>query len=382
MNRKCTLRKDGRYTITLPLSTGKKFVYGSSMEECIKNATYLEWLDKSSMPSHKYSFGVVYVRWFSLKMKEVKPQTADRIEVTYNKYFKDSDIVYKDMRKIDNLYVVDFIVDILDKYSITKKEYGRILQILVGVYDFCIDFLRLKDCLNWERIKKNIPKSKFVVNEKNEVAISDDVVTLFSDLFLNNPDCVNKPCATALLFCNFFIGLRIGELACLEWSLIDFDKKVVYIRHTETKYHARDEHGNRLGYMMYCRDGSTKTLHGVRTVPLCDVAILILKWIQEYQQSKGYETNYVAYDGNDVVMVRSLDRTLRKICNELKIDEINSHLLRKTLATRLHYNGVPTKEIAKLLGHSDISTTERNYILYMDDNYDSIRDNISNVYAV
>lgn len=334
---------------------------------------------KVKVDKSQYKFSNVYLKWFLFKSKEIKPQSADRIECTYNKRFRSSDIADMDIRTFDNFTVVNFFLDCING-GITKKEYSRILQVFVGVYNFAVDFLCVPDNLSWERIKKNIPRNRFVVNDKKEFALSENTFNSFSTVFLDDMELVDKPCATALLFCNFFLGLRIGELACLEWSNVDFENRLLYIWHTETKYHERDSYGNRTGRMIYDREATTKTLAGIRTVPLCEYAVLILKQIWSYQQAHGYESTYVGYDGTDCVMVRSLDRTLRKLCKEMNLPEFNSHLIRKTLVTRLHYAGVPTREISNFVGHSDISTTERNYIINMPDNYDYLRNSISALY--
>lgn len=43
-------------------------------------------------------------------------------------------------------------------------------------------------------------------------------------------------------------------------------------------------------------------------------------------------------------------------------------MIRKTFATMLHASGMPTRYISDLLGHSEMVTTERNYILTYKDN--------------
>lgn len=50
----------------------------------------------------------------------------------------------------------------------------------------------------------------------------------------------------------------------------------------------------------------------------------------------------------------------------------NTHMIRKTFATMLHESGMPTRYISDLMGHSDMVTTERNYILSYRDNYNTL----------
>ena len=51
------------------------------------------------------------------------------------------------------------------------------------------------------------------------------------------------------------------------------------------------------------------------------------------------------------------------------MDYFNSHKIRKTFASTLHDNGVPTRVISDLMGHSLLSTTENCYILSRSENY-------------
>ena len=85
----------------------------------------------------------------------------------------------------------------------------------------------------------------------------------------------------------------------------------------------------------------------------------IYRKILEHHRIQKYDSPYLAYDGKDTILVRSLDRTLRRLCLLCDVDYFNSHAIRKTFATMLHFNGVPTSVISDLMGHSEIGTTEK-----------------------
>ena len=57
----------------------------------------------------QYYFGNVYLKWFLFKSKEIKPQSADRIECTYNKRFRTTDIVDMDIRTLVKFYYTLFL---------------------------------------------------------------------------------------------------------------------------------------------------------------------------------------------------------------------------------------------------------------------------------
>ena len=171
---------------------------------------------------------------------------------------------------------------------------------------------------------------------------------------------------------NFFLGLRVGELASLTWQDVDMGSKVIRICKTETKAYKRDENGERCGAMVYQVVEDVKTVYSVREIPLLPEVIYILEKLQEHHARCGYKSQYLAYDGRDTILVRSLDRTLRKLCRYSDVKYFNTHMIRKTFATMLHESGMPTRYISDLLGHSEMVTTERNYILSYRDNYNTL----------
>ena len=356
------------------LSEGRKAVYGSSEDEVVELALRLEEEERDYLERIKFTFYNVYHHWFMLKLKEIKPQSADRIEVTYNKYFKNQALDLMDLRALDTYFCVNWFLDLLNAAAITYKEYQRIMQLFEGVYSFAVDCFGMDETVSWERVKRNIPRNKFLVSQKKEYAVPEQTVNSISKAVKNDLLSFARPSASALLYCNFYLGMRIGELASFKWSDVDFEKKVVYVRTAETKAHERDEDGNRTGRMVYVRDDVTKTPAGKRTIVLVQEAYDILKLIKQYQAAMGYDSEYVAYDGVETVaLVRSLDRTLRKMTRDLEIPSFNSHKIRKTLATKLHNGGMSTREIADILGHSDLATTERNYIISLEENLELMR---------
>lgn len=170
-----------------------------------------------------------------------------------------------------------------------------------------------------------------------------------------------KQSACLLLLANFYMGLRVGELAALTWSDIDFDKKRLCVSKTEVKSYCRDDEGNRTYLRLEVSD--PKTVKSVRTVPLCDKAVAMLRLINQHHKKMGYDVEKVLYDGTDIAGIRNLERTLGRLCELAEVPVFNTHMIRKTVATKMHFSGMPSRVIADMLGHADISTTERCYIL-------------------
>ncbi len=180
---------------------------------------------------------------------------------------------------------------------------------------------------------------------------------------------------------NFFLGLRIGELSALQFSDFDFSKGLLRIRRTDTKYFSRDGDDKRSGSMVYVTTHDLKTANARREIPISPQAAYFFGLIKDRHLRKCYKSDFLCYEGMDTVRIRALDRVLRKMCALAGIPQFNSHLIRKTFASRLHDGGMSSKSVGALLGHADISTTERAYILARSDKADEYRRSISNLYS-
>lgn len=326
-------------------------------------------------PRQEVTFREVYERWFLMKLKVIKPQSCDRLECTYNRYYAGTGFSHTYVSQINERILSDFLTSvILGMGGVTLKEYRRIYQIannvMVYAKDLKIGGARL---LDWDVVKRYVPEGKFSVNSHKYFAVPRQDVERLLDCVLNRKIYPLKQSACLCLVLNFFLGLRVGELASLTWSDIDGSRNVVRISKTEIKTHSRDSSGRRCGSMVYQVVEDTKTFHSTREVPLLPAAHYILRELRAHHAQCGYQcggdaSRYLAFDGGTGILVRSLDRTLRRLCFLSGVNYFNTHAIRKTFATMLHASGMPTRYISDILGHSEMHTTERSYILGYEDN--------------
>ncbi len=321
------------------------------------------------------TFQDAYKLWFKMKMHFQKSSTIDRIEVTYNRYYANKAISSMFMSKISDKDIIYFLMQcILDNKCITYKELGRVMQIIKGISDYTRDIGKGGTPLHdWEKIKRNLPLDSLDSGIKKDFAIPRSDVNLLVRKVLYENIYPNKRNTCLCLIMNFYLGLRIGELAALTFSDFDFDRGVVKIYKTESKSYNRTDDGERIGTMVYKVRDTCKTVYSVREIPLLPEVIFIYQRIKAHHEAMRYDSPYLSYDGADCVLVRQLDRTLRRLCDLCEINYFNSHEIRKTFATMLHFNNVPTRVISDLMGHSEIGTTENCYILSYNKNYEQYR---------
>ena len=320
------------------------------------------------------TFEEIYKQWFLMKINVIKAQSCDRIEVTYNRYYAGSWFVKQNVSALDEAAVIRFLTGVIVGWgNITTKEFARIYQIVNNVLVYA-RFLELGGVrlFDWDMIKRYVPEGKIVQDLHKDFAVPKADIERLLHLVIEQDVYPRKRSACLCLVMNFFLGLRVGELASLTWQDVDMSGKVIRICKTETKAYKRDENGERCGAMVYQVVEDVKTVYSVREIPLLPEVIYILEKLQEHHARCGYKSQYLAYDGRDTILVRSLDRTLRKLCRYCDVKYFNTHMIRKTFATMLHESGMPTRYISDLLGHSEMVTTERNYILSYRDNYNTL----------
>lgn len=339
----------------------------------------------TDVPADKQvSFKLVYDGWFLTKINAIKPQSVDRIECTYNKYYVNNAITDMPVHQLNEVYIYQFLNDILIKYkNITQKEFNRIYQIINNSMQYAYECnIGYAKPINWAVVKRYIAEGNIKKNTKVEHCISSTDRTAIINAVLNDNIYPEKRSASLCVCLNFYLGLRIGELASVTWNDVDFTERKLYVHTTQTKSYARDDSGNRIGVISYHDQDTTKTPHGVRYIPLVNEAVYILLKLKEYHTQQGYEDKHIAYDGTDTILSKSLERTIARLNELCDVLPFNSHLIRKTFATTLHENGVPTKIISDLMGHAEIRTTEKFYIISSGNDITYLRDMIQEALRV
>lgn len=300
-----------------------------------------------------------------MKLRTIREQSCDRIECTYNRYYKGSFIEFFPVSDISEKVVIRFLSDIVVGLGgVSYKEFGRIYQVINNVLVYAKDMqLGGARLLDWSMIKRYVPEGSLLPDGHQYFAVPRADVEKMLQLVLVRRIYPLKQSACMCLMLNFYLGLRVGELASLTWQDIDLRRRMVRIHKTEIKSCSRDEEGNRCSTMTYKVVEDVKTYSSFREVPLLPEAVYIIRKLQQHHRRCRYQSIFLAYDGKECILVRSLDRTLRRLCTLCGVNYFSSHCIRKTFATMLSAAGMPTRYIADLLGHSDMRVTERNYIL-------------------
>ena len=189
-----------------------------------------------------------------------------------------------------------------------------------------------------------------------------------------------------------YTGMRTGEVCSLTWDDIDFENGIINVKHT---VYDKPDDGRGRWYM-----GTTKTKNRTRQIymsPTLYQALMNFKKKQQYLK-KLYGSNYITYYFEDIIgkngkliekrIIENTGNILhmnnanlvftrpngkyvgRNILNypfkiihkELGIKDCRFYDLRGSYATTNLRNGVEIRDVANILGHKYIETTENFYI--------------------
>jgi integrase len=133
-------------------------------------------------------------------------------------------------------------------------------------------------------------------------------------------------------------GLRQGEIRGLQWTSIDWQNRIMTVRHTWYDYK----------HVLVSPKGNRE-----RHIPF-DAEMYELLYPDRKQSGFVFLSPY----GEPYTCHRLIDE-LAKVCRKAHIRKIGWHALRHTFATSLTSRSVPLPIVQTLLGHSTITTTMR-----------------------
>ena len=154
----------------------------------------------------------------------------------------------------------------------------------------------------------------------------------------------------------FVTGMRVGEVVALQRSDIDLNSLSISINKTERRY----KNLNGKYELIITRP---KTNASYRTVYVPQNLKLVLSQLL----SLSADAEYLISEDDKRLSANAIRMRLRKVCKKLGIKNKSPHKCRKTFASMLLDSEISKAVIIDIMGHTDISTTEKHYHRDRDD---------------
>ena len=146
-------------------------------------------------------------------------------------------------------------------------------------------------------------------------------------------------------------GMRIGEVCALKWDDIDFNHKIITVKHTVGRIYNCEL---KLTEKIY---SSPKTQNSYREIPISKQLFQSLKVVRKISNSP-----FVVGLSTHSKEPRAYRDYFSRLLNRLGIPKITFHGLRHTFATRCIESQCDYKTVSTLLGHSNVATTLNLYV--------------------
>ena len=400
-----TIQKRGKYyqyKFEVAKVDGKrKFINKSGFgtkDEAIKagNIAYTEYLNTGLVFKEKeISFSDYLDYWYENYCEvNLKYNTRRTYKTIMDKYLKPEIGKYR-LSSLTSVKLNSFIAELCNKYNFKKAYYNNILKVLKNCFRIATDvygFIRYNPALTLKlpKIEDSNDFQKHLYN-KNEINM---ILERFKD----------DDAFTCAFITSCFTGMRTGEVCSLTWEDIDFKNRVINVKHT---VYDKPDDGKGRWYI-----GTTKTKQGTRQINMSITlynALINYKKKQQYLK-KVFGSEYYTYHFEDVLnkygkvmeqrivqnkgnilQIKKADMVFtrpngkfvgRNILNypfkiihkELGIKNCRFYDLRGSYATINLRNGTEIRDVADILGHKYIETTENFYISSTDENKKNVSD--------
>jgi len=290
--------------------------------------------------------------------RELKRQDID-LAAFCNDFYMPHAMSFKKTWKNDEYMINHRIIPVLGKLRLSTitirditnfhaKEKERNTATTANHY-----LILLKRMLNlavkWGLLEKSpaAGMEKFNQNPPRERYLSKEELPRFLKALDGQEDQLSMSAIKLLLF----TGCRKGEILSLRWDQIRLEEGRLYLPIT--------------------KNGQS------RSVILNANARAVLESLMEHRDD-GAEYVFPPGAGSKRPHLGDLRKPFRNVCIAAKIDGLRIHDLRHSFATLAVMSSASLYDIQKLLGHSDISMTQR-YAHMVDDNLKRATDNVSEV---
>lgn len=335
-------RKDGRWTASITLETGKrKSFYGKTRKEVADKLDQARYEQKQGIlatgPQQK--FKDYLLQWFEEVQKPIlRPSSIERYERDINNHI---------LPALGHIQLQKLTAQQLQSFYNRKRKDGYAPESIITMHK--VIHKSLENAVKWRLIPRNV--SDDVALPKHEAEREAQVFTMKQVRHLL--DIAQGHRLEAMIVLLLDTGMRHGEITALRWDDVDLDKKTLYIHRTVSRL--------KQGHI----EGETKTASSERTIILSPSVIPVLQAHRNRQEkmkhhagAKWREMNLVFPSKTGGYLAQGSNRkSFYHLLDIAELPRIHIHELRHTAITLMQEMGLNQKAIQERVGHATMSMT-------------------------
>ena len=340
---KLSLRKDGRYLITIKdVATGKrKYFYGKTQNEALEKLLNYK-TQKEKMEAMGCEFSELSNMWWEEIEETLGVQSRRGYLWAKNK--ADEKFGDRFVKEITAREITKYLQEFAHN-GYAQKTIQKARLVLNLIFKFGLELGMLD---NNPTTSAKMPKGL----EKNKV---EAATTEEETIIKETKDCWLFP------FFALYTGMRKGEILALQWKDINFENNTIKVYKSV----------GHLGNEPFLK--TTKTKAGTRLVPL-------LKPLKErLLELERNQDDFIFCDEEKNLLTNRKYITLYNKFKEQTGVKCTAHQLRHSFATNAHDWGLDMKDIQTILGHKQISTTMDIYTDFRDKRVEVIADKLNDM---
>lgn len=342
-------RKDGRYEgrvlhgKTVYQKPKYIYVYGKTLKEVKEKMRSLKEAEETEENSSMTLIRDCAREWMEKKRGQWKPTTYDAYRRLVDRYV---------IPVLGNYRAEEVTTGVLEAFlKEVRKLSGKKLTEAYQKY-ICSLVRQIVEFAS-EQEKKPIPLPalpEFQIKKRNTQLPSDREFEILKNFLVAH---VEDETSLGILLA-MYTGIRIGELCALRWKDVNLENGYLTISSNLQRVRIyQDEAGKKT---QVCAQ-MPKTLQSIRTVPLPDSLVQILK-----SRSREPEAYLIPGKKKEWMDVRTLQYRFTSILRKCGIEPFRFHMLRHAFASRCIWQGCDIKSLSEVLGHSSVQITMDIYV--------------------
>ena len=321
----------------------------------------------SARGQKQYTIEALYPKYLKWKSEEnVTGKTIQIREQNWRTYYKDTDIVKEDIRKLKLKDWTAFYKKLVKERHMSQKCFINVKSLMRQLYEYAIEEEIVEVNVVANVINRRMPFTETGI--RNAIKAEPfqpsemDAIEKWCRSEMEKPR-VKKQYYYIILF-NVRMGLRFGELAAIRWSDINFDERSVYVcgQMLDTVEVVELE-GDRMDFKVNHnqRCSHMKSGESTRRLRMPEETCELLREVRQHQEELGIQSEYVFPVEAEYLRKKTLNDKIKALAEHLGKDPTNDHAhsLRATAACNKYHETNDLLLVKAFLGHRQVAMTEQ-----------------------